>query len=117
MSGPAGSRDHQPRGTSAQANDPIRRNARSPKRAQDSRAFLLTKTFMEAGQPNFESFTRKELLHCKRNRTGFRNGTRGARDCNGIGSRRGSWIPFRPTTTAISAASAYAACDNEKQRE
>jgi len=49
MSGPAGSRDHQPRGKSAQANDPARRNARSPERAQDSRAFFLTKTFMEAG--------------------------------------------------------------------
>ena len=37
------------RGTSAQANDRIRRNARSPERAKESRAFYLTKTFMDAG--------------------------------------------------------------------
>jgi hypothetical protein len=37
-----GSRDHQPRGTRAQADGRIRRNARSPERAQDSRAFFLT---------------------------------------------------------------------------
>jgi hypothetical protein len=41
MSGPAGSRDHQPRGTSAQANDPTKRNARSPKRSQEARAFFF----------------------------------------------------------------------------
>jgi hypothetical protein len=51
MSGPAGSRDHQPRGTRAQAINRIRRNARSPERAQEARAFLLTKTYMDAGQP------------------------------------------------------------------
>src|SRR5580698_4892466 len=33
-----GSRDHQPRGTHAQADGRIRRKARSPERAQDSRA-------------------------------------------------------------------------------
>jgi hypothetical protein len=37
-----GSRDHQPRGTRAQADGRIRRNARSPERAQDSRALFLT---------------------------------------------------------------------------
>jgi hypothetical protein len=47
MSGPAGSRDHQPRGIRAQSHDPIRRNARSPERAKESCAFLLTKTYME----------------------------------------------------------------------
>ena len=36
------SRDHQPRGTRAQADGRIRKNARSPERAQDSRAFFLT---------------------------------------------------------------------------
>jgi hypothetical protein len=51
MSGPAGSRDHQPRGTGAHANDRIRRNARSQERAKQSRAFLLTKTWMPANRP------------------------------------------------------------------
>jgi len=51
MSGPAGCRDHQPRGTRAQADDSIRRNTRSPERDRESRAFLLTKTFMDAGHP------------------------------------------------------------------
>jgi hypothetical protein len=36
------SRDHQPRGTRAQADGRIRSNARSPERAQESRAFFLT---------------------------------------------------------------------------
>src|SRR5580658_6868148 len=62
MSGPAGSRDHQPRGTSAQANDRIRRNARSPERAQESRAFQLTKTYMEAG--NSRTTRRRRRLMC-----------------------------------------------------
>ena len=52
MSGPAGSRDHQPRGTSAQANDRIRPNARSPERAQEPRAFHLTLTYMDVGFPD-----------------------------------------------------------------
>lgn len=51
MSGPAGSRDHQPRGIRAQAQIPIRRIARSPERAQESRAFLLTKTYMDGDHP------------------------------------------------------------------
>ena len=51
MSGPAGSRDHQPRGIRAQADDRIRRIARSPERAQESRAFLLTKTYMDVAYP------------------------------------------------------------------
>ena len=49
MSGPEGSRDHQPRGISAPEDDLIRRNARSPERARRSCAFCLTKTYMEAG--------------------------------------------------------------------
>jgi hypothetical protein len=48
MSGPAGCRDHQPRGIGAQADHLIRRNTRSPERAQDTRAFMLTMTFMDA---------------------------------------------------------------------
>jgi hypothetical protein len=32
-------------------NDRIRQNARSQERAQESRAFLLTKTYMDAGEP------------------------------------------------------------------
>jgi len=49
MSGPAGSRDHQPRGIRAHADNLIRWNARPPERAQETRAFLLTMTFMDAG--------------------------------------------------------------------
>src|ERR1017187_1119491 len=49
MSGPAGSRDHQPRGTGAQTEIPAKSIARSHERAKESCAFLLTKTYMEAG--------------------------------------------------------------------
>ena len=42
MFGPAGSRDHQPRGIRAQVDDPITPNARTPERAQEYRAFFLT---------------------------------------------------------------------------
>src|SRR6266567_1412171 len=49
MAGPAGSRDQLPRGTRAPEDDRIRRNARSPQRARESRAFLLTKTYMDGG--------------------------------------------------------------------
>jgi hypothetical protein len=44
MSGPAGSRDHQPRGTGAQTEIPAKSIARSHERAKESCAFLLTKT-------------------------------------------------------------------------
>ncbi len=37
-----GGRDHQPRGTRAQADDLIRRNARSPERDEVFRTFFLT---------------------------------------------------------------------------
>ena len=57
MSGPAGSRDHQPRGIRAQSHDPIRRNARSPERAKESCAFLLTKTYMDGDHPTRAPFT------------------------------------------------------------
>jgi hypothetical protein len=49
MSGPAGNRDHQPRGIRAQADIPFRQIARSSERAQEFRAFSLTKTYIEAG--------------------------------------------------------------------
>ena len=49
MSGPAGSRDHQPRGTGAQTEIPAKSIARSHERAKESCAFLLTKTYMDAG--------------------------------------------------------------------
>jgi hypothetical protein len=49
MSGPAGSRDQKPRGTGAQTEIPIKSIARSPERAKEPCAFLLTKTYMDAG--------------------------------------------------------------------
>src|ERR1017187_6222633 len=49
MSGPAGSRDHQPRGTCAQTEIPAKSIARSHERAKECCAFLLTKTYMDAG--------------------------------------------------------------------
>jgi hypothetical protein len=42
MYGPAGSRDHYPRGTRAEVDDPITPNARTPERAQEYRALFLT---------------------------------------------------------------------------
>jgi hypothetical protein len=50
MSGPAGSRDHQPRGNNARSNILIRPNARAPERAKKPCAFLLTFTYMEGDQ-------------------------------------------------------------------
>jgi len=41
MYGPAGSRDHYPRGTRAEVDDPITPNARTPERAQEYRALFL----------------------------------------------------------------------------
>lgn len=49
MSGPAGSRDHQPRGNGAHAVFPVRSIGRSPERDKIPCAFLLTLTYMDAG--------------------------------------------------------------------
>ena len=49
MSGPAGSRDQKPRGTGAQTEIPIKSIARSPERAQEPCAFLLTLTYIDGG--------------------------------------------------------------------
>ena len=51
MSGSAWSRNHQPRGTSAQPSFLIRPTTRSPARVKKAHAFLLTKTYMDGGQP------------------------------------------------------------------
>jgi len=45
------SRNHQPRGKRAQPSIPIRPTARSPARVRNTRAFLLTKTYMDGGDP------------------------------------------------------------------
>ena len=45
------SRNHQPRGKRAQPSIPIRPTARSPARVRKTRAFLLTKTYMDGGHP------------------------------------------------------------------
>ncbi len=44
-----GCRDHPPRGTVALGGILIRSSARSPERAQKSRAFRLTLTYMDVG--------------------------------------------------------------------
>jgi hypothetical protein len=56
MSGPAGSRDHQPRGTGALTEIPIKSIARSPERAQESCAFLLTLTYIDGDKPGTTLF-------------------------------------------------------------
>src|ERR1700685_3419814 len=43
------SRNHQPRGKGAQSSILIRHTTRSPEREKKARAFLLTETYMEAG--------------------------------------------------------------------
>ena len=43
------SRNHQPRGIRAQLSIPIRPTTRSPARVKKTRAFLLTKTYMDGG--------------------------------------------------------------------
>src|SRR5246127_321353 len=54
-----GRRDHQPRGTRAQRRTPDRCNARSPERAQRTRAFRLTVTYMDVG--NSECMVRRRI--------------------------------------------------------
>ena len=49
MSGSAECRNHPPRGKRAQQSILIRRTPRSPERVRETRAFLLTKTYMDAG--------------------------------------------------------------------
>jgi hypothetical protein len=49
MSGSAQSRNHQPRGKRAQPSIPTKTTTRSPARVKKTRAFLLTKTYMEGG--------------------------------------------------------------------
>jgi len=61
-----GSRDHQPRGTHAQADDRIRKNARSPERAQLSHAFYLTDDlhgWRFSAKPNSFSATSALITH------------------------------------------------------
>jgi|GEM_PF-5094553 len=48
-------RNHQPRGKRAQLSILIRPTARSPARLRKTRAFLLTKTYMDGGDPGFPS--------------------------------------------------------------
>ncbi|MGO9492391.1 MAG: hypothetical protein ACLPZY_08905, partial [Terracidiphilus sp.] len=51
MSGSAWSRNHQPRGTHARQSILTKITTRSPEREKQTYAFLLTKTYMDAGNP------------------------------------------------------------------